>query len=49
MAELANADGSPVGEVTGTSDKLPVTEQLQMIREVLPDAKNRNHVQHKRG
>ncbi|MFR2411444.1 MAG: ABC transporter substrate-binding protein, partial [[Clostridium] symbiosum] len=39
MAELANADGSPVGEVTGTSDKLPVTEQLQMIREVLPDAK----------
>lgn len=37
-AELANADGTPVGEVTGTSDKLPVTEQLQMIREVLPDA-----------
>lgn len=39
MAELANADGTPVGEVTGTSDKLPVTEQLQMIREILPDAK----------
>lgn len=39
LAELAGADGSPVGEVTGTSDKLPVTEQLQMIREILPDAK----------
>ena len=23
-AELANADGTPVGEITGTSDKLPV-------------------------
>ncbi len=38
-AELTNADGTPVGEVTGTSDKLPVTEQLAMIREILPDAK----------
>ena len=38
-AELANIDGTPVGEVTGTSDKLPVTEQLAMIREILPDAK----------
>ena len=38
-AELANADGTPVGEVTGTSDKLPVTEQLAMIRDILPDAK----------
>ena len=38
-AELANEDGSPVGEVTGTSDKLPVEEQLKMIREMLPDAK----------
>lgn len=38
-AELADADGKPVGEVTGTSDKLPVTAQLEMIREVLPDAK----------
>ena len=37
-AELAHADKTPVGEVTGTSDKLPVTEQLAMIREVLPDA-----------
>lgn len=38
-AELAGNDGSPAGEVTGTSDKLPVTEQLQMIRAILPQAK----------
>lgn len=37
-AELANADGTPVGEVTGTSDKLPVEQQLEMIRKILPDA-----------
>ncbi len=36
---LANADGTPVGEITGTSDKLPVEAQLEMIREILPDAK----------
>lgn len=39
MAELANADGTPVGEITGTSDKLPVENQLEMIRTILPDAK----------
>lgn len=38
-AELAKEDGTPVGEVTGTSDKLPVKAQLEMIRQVLPDAK----------
>lgn len=38
-AELASEDGTPAGEVTGTSDKLPVEEQLKMIREMLPDAK----------
>lgn len=38
-AALANEDGSPVGEVTGTSDKLPVEKQLEMIRKILPDAK----------
>ena len=38
-AELANADGTPVGEVTGTSDKHPVEQQLEMIRAILPDAK----------
>lgn len=39
LAELANEDKSSVGNVTGTSDKLPVEQQLEMIRKVLPDAK----------
>ena len=39
LAELATEDGTPVGEITGTSDKLPVEEQLEMIRTLLPDAK----------
>lgn len=39
LAELATEDQMPVGEITGTSDKLPVTEQLAMIRELLPEAK----------
>lgn len=38
-AELADKDGNPVGEITGTSDKLPVEEQLKMIRALLPEAK----------
>jgi putative ABC transport system substrate-binding protein len=38
-AELAQADGKPNGNVTGTSDKLPVEKQLEMIRKILPDAK----------
>lgn len=38
-AELAKADGTPNGEVTGTSDKLAVKEQLEMIRSILPNAK----------
>ena len=38
-AQLATEDGKPVGNITGTSDKLPVEEQLKMIRELLPDAK----------
>ncbi len=38
-AELANEDTTPVGEVSGTSDKLPIEAQLQMMREMLPDAK----------
>lgn len=38
-AELADQEGMPVGNITGTSDKLPVEQQLQMIRELLPDAK----------
>ncbi len=38
-AELANADKTPAGNITGTSDKLPVEMQLEMIRKVLPEAK----------
>lgn len=38
-AELAAEDKMPVGNVTGTSDQLPVEAQLKMIREILPDAK----------
>ncbi|NLL01203.1 MAG: ABC transporter substrate-binding protein [Clostridiales bacterium] len=38
-AELAKEDGSPSGNATGTSDKLPVEKQLEMIRKVLPEAK----------
>lgn len=38
-AELATEDRKPVGDVTGTSDELPVEAQLKMIREILPDAK----------
>ncbi|HCR82950.1 MAG TPA: ABC transporter substrate-binding protein [Lachnospiraceae bacterium] len=38
-AKLANEDGTPAGEVTGTSDELPIKEQLEMIHKVLPDAK----------
>ena len=39
-AKLADEDGTPVGEVTGTSDELPIKAQLEMIREILPDAEN---------
>ena len=38
-AELANSDGTPVGNITGTSDKLPVEAQLKLITEMFPDAK----------
>jgi putative ABC transport system substrate-binding protein len=38
-AELANEDKTPVGNTTGTSDKLPIVQQLEMIRTMLPDAK----------
>lgn len=39
LAELAKPDSTPNGNITGTSDKLPVEKQLEMIREVLPNAK----------
>lgn len=38
-AELADDSKMPIGNATGTSDKLPVEEQLNMIRTILPDAK----------
>ena len=38
-AGLAYEDGSPVGNVTGTSDLLPFDKQLEMIRAMLPEAK----------
>ena len=38
-AELATADGAPLGNITGTSDELPVKAQLEMIRQILPEAK----------
>lgn len=39
LAELAKDDKTPNGNITGTSDKLPVEKQLEMIRKVLPEAK----------
>lgn len=38
MAELADSEGNPLGNSTGTSDALPVEAQLKMIREIMPDA-----------
>lgn len=37
-AGLANDDGTPVGNVTGTSDLLPIQKQLELIRALLPNA-----------
>ncbi len=38
-AELAKEDGTSVGNTTGTSDKLAVEAQLDMIRKFMPEAK----------
>jgi len=38
-AGLAGPDKKGVGNITGVSDALPVEPQLEMIRELLPDAK----------
>lgn len=38
-AGLAKEDGMPVGNITGTSDALAVTAQLEMIRKIMPEAK----------
>lgn len=37
-AGFVDADGNAVGEVTGTSDALPIEAQLKTIRAMLPDA-----------
>ena len=37
-AELADTSGKPVGNITGTSDKLPVKEQLELIHSMYPNA-----------
>ncbi len=38
-AELAKSETEALEGITGVSDKLPVEEQLKLIREMLPDAK----------
>ena len=38
-AGFASADGKAMGEVTGTSDALPIQAQLETIRAMLPEAK----------
>jgi len=37
-AGLADEAGVPTGNITGTADQLPVKEQLEMIRTILPEA-----------
>ena len=37
-AGFASADGTAAGEITGTSDALPIKAQLETIRAILPDA-----------
>lgn len=38
-AGLADKDGNPAGNITGSSDVLPVKAQLEMIRNLMPEAK----------
>lgn len=38
-AGIANADKTSVGNITGTSDKLPIDGQLSLIHEMFPEAK----------
>ena len=38
-AEIATEDRKPVGNITGTSDKLPVKDQIVLIRKMYPDTK----------
>ena len=36
---FAHEDGTSTGNITGTSDALPIEAQLKMMRKILPDAK----------
>ena len=38
-ASIAGEDKKPVGNITGTSDKLPVKDQIVLIRKMYPDTK----------
>ena len=38
-AELAKSETEPLDGITGVSDQLPVKQQLELIRNLLPDAK----------
>lgn len=38
-AKLVDSNEAPGGNVTGTSDKNPVKEQLELLKEIAPDAK----------
>lgn len=38
-AGFAKEDGTPVGEITGTSDTPAVEDQLKLVRQLMPDAK----------
>lgn len=38
-AQLAKSETEPLDGITGVSDKLPVMDQLKLIRSMLPDAK----------
>lgn len=40
VAQLADENKNPLGNITGTSDILPVEAQLKLIRELMPEAKN---------
>ncbi|MDO5563713.1 MAG: ABC transporter substrate-binding protein [Eubacteriales bacterium] len=39
LADLASSDKKPLGNITGTSDVLPAEKQLEMIKNILPNAK----------
>ena len=40
QAGLVNDEEHPDGNITGVSDRSPVKEQLTLIKDILPDAKN---------